>query len=199
MPKYWELSRHEEEKMKLGKITSIGLVALVLGFAGMAEANTVEFNLFNLGCPTTFNYSSPHWHANINLGIPASEISHVYIDWSGAFTAGLAVYNDDPCVPFPLDVSLSTELLTGPTSYSIKISGGESTYPTPESFAAVSELFNVGSWLPVEPYIDLRYGEPIPFGRPAHYIEHGSLTLNKAQLLSSVSLNFWLYKFPISA
>jgi hypothetical protein len=164
-------------------ISATTLAVLVLGFAGITKAGTVELNLFDLGCPAAFSYNSSHWRTDIDLGIPVSEISHVYIDWSGTFTASLLAYGDDPANPFPKNVSLSAELLTGPTSYYIRISGGESAYPDPESFSAVSELINVGSWLPLGPYIDLQYREPIPFGRPVNYVEHGSLTLNSAILI----------------
>jgi hypothetical protein len=164
-------------------ISAIALVVLVLGFAGITKAATVEFNLFDLGCPTTFSYNSSRWRTDIDLGIPVSEISHVYIDWSGTFTASLLAYGDDPANPFPMDVSLSAELVTGLTSYSIRISGGESAYPAPQSFTAVSNLFNVGSWSPSEPYINFRYSEPVPFGKPVNFVEHGSLTLNDATLI----------------
>ena len=178
--------------MTAGKITLISLVALVLGFAGMAEAKTVKFNLFDLGCP----HHPSRWITNFNLKDTFSEISHVYIDWSGEFTAGLVLYDpnppypypppwppppDDPSIPFPVDVYLSLNLYKEVDyNYRTLISGGAATYPAPESFAAVSELSNSESYSPYGSRIDIIYKEPI--GRIS-YIEHGSLILNRATLI----------------
>jgi hypothetical protein len=172
--------------MKAEKIILVGLVALVLSLAGFAEANTLKFDLFTLGCPTAFSHNMNRWRTDFDLDIPVSEISHVYIDWSGTFTAGLSAYNDDPCNLIPWNTSLSANLHLENFDCFIYISGGKSTYPAPQQFAVVSPLIGgVGPpSLPFEPFFELlQFPEPKPLDKPVKHIEHGSITLNKATLI----------------
>jgi hypothetical protein len=166
-------------------ILSITLTALVLGFAGMAKADTVELNLFDLGCPTRFDFDSPYWQTNFDLGVTFSEISHVYIDWSGEITAGRAIYYTDPCNPFPQDVGIGARLYEGPWLHHTTIWGGESGYPAPESFACVSELlYGDPGWSPLydgKANIGIQYKELIMLD--GRYIEHGSVVLDSAKLV----------------
>ena len=71
-----------------------------------ARADTVELDLFSIGCRHTYDFNSPYWQTNFNLGVTFTQISHVYINWSGGITAGLAIDYDDPCNPFPREVGI---------------------------------------------------------------------------------------------
>ncbi|MHC4633209.1 MAG: PEP-CTERM sorting domain-containing protein [Planctomycetota bacterium] len=78
---------------------------------------------------------------DFDLGVTFTDISHVYIDWSGEIMAGLAV---DPMrpgpQPFPLDVGLLASLGRNPGSRITDVYGGEATYPEPEGFDSRSEF-----------------------------------------------------------
>jgi len=120
--------------MKRG-IISIAAVVLLLAFAGMAKANIVELNLFDLGCPTEFNWDNSYWQTDFNLGVAFTEISHVYINWSGEIMAGLVIEYDPRTLepigePFPDDVGIGA-CLESPLSWrhTRVVSAGRATYP----------------------------------------------------------------------
>jgi len=168
------------------KIILTILVAVVLGFGGMADADIVELNLLDLGCPTEFNWDSPYWTTNFDLGVTFFEISHVYMDWSGEITAGLAILYDNPDEPFPLDVGVYTSLGFNPYLRRATIWGGETTYPETQVFDCLSEIGLTGTstWsdlLDGQGTITIGYTEFIMlFGR---YVEHGFVNLTKATLV----------------
>lgn len=171
--------------MKAGKIVAIGFVILVLDFAGMAKADIVELNLFDVGCPTAFNHNSQYWTSDFDLGVTFTEITNVYMDWSGEITAGLAIHYADPCTLFPLDVAIST-YLDMPIDAGTSVWGGQDTYPAPEPFERQSDyqLFGLGTWsglLDGKATIWLYY-EPLIISEGC-YIESGSIVLDRANLV----------------
>ncbi len=111
-------------------IIAIALIiaAVTLGFAGLAGADTIELDLFDFGCPTEFDYNAPYWQTDFDLGVTFTEITNVYIDWSGEITAGLAVNDTDPCNPFPLDVGIRASLSNDPLPRAITETWGWGIY-----------------------------------------------------------------------
>jgi hypothetical protein len=181
---------------KLAKIVlAILLVFLFLCFGGLAKATIVQLDLLSLGCPTGFDYDSPPywWQANFDLGVTFSEISHVYIDWSGGITAGL-VRNVNPVTqqpvgePFPIGVGAYASLGANPYLRRTEVWGGGATYPAPESFDLTSEmeLLFSSTWsdlLDGQGRIGIGYTEPISADGGYGYTQHGSITLNSATLV----------------
>jgi hypothetical protein len=162
-------------------IITLVLAALVLGVSGIAEADTVELNLFDLGCPTRFDFNSPYWQTDFDLGVTFSGISHVYIDWSGEITAGLAISYDDPCNPFPLRVGIGAAFYP-PLRYAV-VWGGEQTYPLPEPFDSLSEI-KPSTWsdlLDGQGMIGLQ--SEVVIMANGRYIEYGSINLDNATLI----------------
>ncbi len=159
------------------------IIAIILAMAGVALGDTVELPL---NCAGTYGFNS-YWQADFNLGVTFSEISHVYIDWSGGITAGLAVYDTDPCNPFPLDVGIRASLGSNPWPRLTEIWGGAETDPEPEIFDRISQF----SLSPTSSWSDLLDGQGnirishISFVGTGgwHYIDYGSVVLNDATLI----------------
>jgi hypothetical protein len=170
--------------MKRG-IISIAATVLVLGFSGMARADIVELDLFDLGCPTEFNWDSPYWKTNFDLGVTFTEISNVYMDWSGEITAGLVIDRKSD-EPFPEDVGIYAYLGANPELRVADVWGGKITYPEPQAFDCGSdfELTGPSTWsdlLDGQGAITIGYtGYIILDGR---YIEPGNIVLNSATLV----------------
>jgi len=128
------------------KIMGIITVVLVLGFAGMASAGIVELNLFDLGCPTEFDFDSPYWRTDFDIGVTFAEITNVYINWSGEIEAELV----GPCGPTgscPLDALFVAWLYeSNPQDYfgHTSIQTGEATWPQAEVFDIQSAFTNEG-------------------------------------------------------
>jgi hypothetical protein len=159
-------------------IITIRLAVLILGFTGMAKADTVELPL---NCAGTYDINTPYWTSDFDLGVTFSEISHVYIDWSGEITAGLAIYYTDPCNPFPLEVGIRAGF-TFPFRY-VAVWGGEQSYPAPEPFDFLSEI-KPSTWsdlLDGQGTIRIQFEELIMTN--GRYIKDGSVMLDDAALI----------------
>ncbi|MBN1392691.1 MAG: PEP-CTERM sorting domain-containing protein [Sedimentisphaerales bacterium] len=157
------------------------IIAIMLAAAGAAWGDTVELNLFSLGCPAVLDFNSPYWQTNFDLGVTFSDISHVYIDWSGEITAGLAIRYTDPCNPFPLEVGIYAGF-SSPFRHA-EAWGGEQTYPVPEPFDSISEIkpSNWSDLLDGQGTIIIQYEEiGMLNGR---YIESGLVMLSDATLI----------------
>ncbi|MHC4657501.1 MAG: PEP-CTERM sorting domain-containing protein [Planctomycetota bacterium] len=169
--------------MKTKVLTSLAAI-MMLGVSSYSSADIVELNLFDLGCQTLYDINSPHWATDFDLGITFTEISNVYIDWSGEITAGLAVEMGSG--PFPKEVGISASLGSNPFFRSTSIYGGEETYPEPELFDNRSEfeLQVPSTWsdlLDGQGRIVIEYREVIMIW--GYYVEHGSVVLNSASLI----------------
>jgi hypothetical protein len=181
-----------DEEMKT-KIMGIITVALVLGFGGIAKADIVELDLFSLGCPTEFDFWDPPywWTGDFDLGVTFTEISNVYIDWSGEITGGLAILLDPVTFkpigePFPIEAGVYASLGFNPYLRRTTVWGGRVTYPDPEPFDCRSEFDLVGSstWsdlLDGKGAITIGYTELTIFN--GRNVEHGSITLDSATLV----------------
>jgi hypothetical protein len=169
------------------KTQSIVIIAImVLGLAGPSEAVIVELDLLSLGCPTELNIDSTYWQTNFDLGVSFTEITNVYMDWSGGITAGLAIDSYHQYEPYPLDVGIYSSLGGSPyTRFSGNVFGGETTYLDPEPFDCLSKfkLLGTTTWsdlLDGQGRIGIEYTEWIMLD--GRYVEHGSVTLDKAIL-----------------
>jgi hypothetical protein len=173
------------------KTKIVGIVtaamALILGFARIARADIVELPLAATGI---YDHDTPQWTSDFDLGVTLTEISNVYIDWSGEIIAGLAIKYDpqtfEPSEPFPMDVGIYAFLGSNPYPRVTDVWGGPLTYPAPELFDRVSELELLGTttWsdlLDGKGRIVIGYEEAIMLY--GHYIGHGSITLNNATLI----------------
>ncbi len=164
---------------------AIIVTVLVCVFITLAYADTVQLDLFSVGCPSLFDTNNS-WSSGIDLGVQFSQIDSVYMDWAGEITAGLAIYYDDPNNPFPMDVSIAASLGSNPWPRATKVWGGEETYPEPEPFSSLSEfsLLSGSSWsdlLDGQGTITIGYGKAIMTN--GNYIEDGFVTLTDATLV----------------
>jgi hypothetical protein len=162
----------------------IRVMGVLLCCGGLSRADVIQLDLFSLGMPATFNDSSPFWQTNFDLGVTFTEISHVYIDWSGAITGGLAVDRVGQ-QPHPAPVGILASLGIAPNWQHTDIYGGITTYPSPQPFNQLSE-FVYGSmpWSELfdgQGTIGIEYQEIIM--SDGWYTEHGSVTLTNATLV----------------
>jgi hypothetical protein len=183
--KFTIIKQSKSWKEKIMKTQSITIIAvMVLGLAGTSEAVIVELDLLSLGCPTEFNLGTS-WQTDFDLGVSFTEITNVYMDWSGGITAGLAIYHDHPDEPFPLDVGLFAFLGSNPSPRVADVWGGQVTHPEAEPFDSLSEfeLLGTTTWsdlLDGQGWIGIGYTEAIMlFGE---YIQPGSIDLSGATL-----------------
>ncbi|MGB2809890.1 MAG: PEP-CTERM sorting domain-containing protein [Sedimentisphaerales bacterium] len=167
----------------MGKIAAIISLVLLLGIT-VADAAIVELPL---GAEGRYDANSEPWEMDFDLGVTFTDISHVYIDWSGEIMAGLAV---DPMrpgpQPFPLDVGLLAYLGRNPGGRLATVMGGETTYPEPEIFDCQSE-FKI--WPPTT-WSDLldgqgtiSIGHVVLVGPYLAYVEFGFVDLSSATLV----------------
>jgi len=115
----------------------------------MARGDIVELDLFSLGCPAEYDFKSPSWTTDFDLGVTFTEISHVYIDWSGEITAELvAPCGSPPDTPaHPLDgLFVATLYEPDPHDYFGRAyaQAGQATSPDPEPFELRSAFTDEG-------------------------------------------------------
>ena len=150
---------------------------LVCAISPLAEADIVELPLAAEG---VYDFNFSYWTTDFDLGVTFTEISNVYIDWSGEITSGLAIYYSDPNAPFPVDVGIYASMGYPRRT---KVWGG-ATYPDPEPFDSLSEIPpGTSAWsdlLDGRGTITIGYTQPIILGT---YVEYGSVVLNDATLV----------------
>jgi hypothetical protein len=160
---------------------------LIFAFAGFGRAEIVTLDLFSLGMPTTFNPASPPhwWQTNFDLGVTFTQISHVYINWSGEITGGLGIYQPGQ-QPFPIDVGVYASFGFNPDLRRTEIWGGAESYPSPYTFDQQNEFTLEGTTT----WSDLLDGKAkITIGYTAFnfteggYTQYGSVALNAATLV----------------
>ncbi len=114
------------------------IIAIMLAITGVALGDTVELPL---NCTGAYDINTPFWTMDFNLGVTFSEISNVYINWSGTITAEVAYWSDNPDDTFPLDGEFLLRFYNshpaGPFDYApgyADMLKGVDTYPAPEPF-----------------------------------------------------------------
>ena len=172
--------------MKRGMKITFMLAAISFAMSSLTNGEIVTYEL-PAAFEREYNRGIPYLQMDFDLGVTFTEISNVYIDWSGEITAGLAVHNDDPCgVPFPLDVGIYASLGFNPSVRRTEIRKGAETYPDAATFDELSQFELSGSttWsdlLDGQGTITIGYTEPIMLDDT--YVEHGLVVLNDASLL----------------
>jgi len=169
--------------MERGKLFRTVMVAALISVLGRYQARA-ELVELPLDCAGTYDIDNPYWTSDFDLGVTFTEIFHVYIDWAGEITGGLAIDPHAPDDPFPVDAGLLAVIGKPLIWRHTEVWGGETTYPNPEPFATQSE-FQEGTmpWSKLfhgQGTITIEYTELII---PGSYIEHGSVLLNEATLL----------------
>jgi hypothetical protein len=159
-----------------------GVIVMVLAATAFGDIVSMPLN-----CSGTYELNT-FWEYDFDFGVTFSEISNVYIDWSGEITAGRAIYYTDPCNPFPLEVGIQASLGANPWGRLTEVYGGEVTYPEPEPFDEISKfsLSQTSSWsdlLDGQGRIRVQHTEYKWAPEAGRYIEHGSVTLNDATLM----------------
>ena len=170
----------------------MGLVGLFLcAFAGVdgAFAEIVELPLN--GCEGTYTVSTPAWTMDFDLGVEFSEISRVYIDWSGEISAGLSQGYPDP-LPYYGQLVAGIGPIPGEGWLrSASVWGGVSTYPSPEPFDVSSEFFFYQPGVTWDSFLDgkerITIFIPSIMGDPPP-ISQGSVVLNNATLIVDGSI-----------
>ena len=162
---------------QIGSLTAI----LVLLTAGNVRATIIELPL---DCAGTYSFNDL-WAINFDLGVEFTDIAHVYIDWEGEITAGLAIRYDNPEVTFPMNVGL-TAVIERPFPWRhTTIWKGESTYPDSEPFDVRSEfIYGTMPWSELyDGKAELRIGYIQVLMMNGEYIEPGLISLNNANLV----------------
>ncbi len=151
-----------------------------------------------LGAEGRYDVNSPYWQTDFDLGVTFTEISHVYMDWSGTITGELTNWSGtitgelttsgrpDPGNTTPLDAQFVAKLYElHPHNYFgwADVRGGAGTYPGPEPFDLLSEFTDEG-WSAL---LDGRGSIEIWFGgiaRPGGFtVEYPSGQLDSATLV----------------
>ena len=163
------------------KVLLTSILVLLFG-VNLANAAVIELPL---ACAGDYDSNTPDWTTDFDLGVSFTEITNVYIDWSGEITGGLVTRIRDP-EPSPADVLIHASLGSNPTPRYANVWGGEATYPAPELFGGVSqfELSGSDSWsdlLDGQGTILIKYQELIIID--GSYVEFGSVTLDQATLI----------------
>jgi len=140
-----------------------------------------------LGAEGRYDVNSPYWQTDFELGVTFTEISHVYMDWSGTITGELTTSGrPGPGNTGPLDAQFVAKLYElHPHNYFgwADVRGGGGTYPGPEPFDLLSEFTDEG-WSAL---LDGRGSIEIWFGgtaRPVGFtVEYPSGQLDSATLV----------------
>jgi len=176
---------------KKNAIKSFVIVLPILSSFQFAQADLVELDLLTLGCPQTYNQSSSYYQTDFDLGITFNDIDHVYIDWRGEITSGLATQYGNPSSPYPLRVGFYASMGFNPFLRRNTVWGGELTYPEPENFDSIFEIELPGgsTWsdlLDGQGTITLGYSELIIID--GYYSESGLVFLEEATMLVEGSI-----------
>ena len=163
-------------------------IVLIIVTAGIVEAAIVELPL---DCAGTYEYGNSYWEADFDLGVEFTEISRVYIDWSGEITGAL-VQDVSPVTfepigdPHPVDTGLYASIGFNPSLRITSVWLGSETYPDAEAFDLLSEIvlpYN-SSWSDIldgKGTILIQYSKLIILY--GYFIEHGQVVLYDSTLI----------------
>jgi hypothetical protein len=164
-------------------------IAVISGLVVLLSITAVNADIVELplDCEGRYDVDSGPWEMGFDLGVTFTEITNVYIDWSGEIMAGLAT---DPMrpgpQPFPCDVGLLAYLGHNPYARLTEVYGGEATYPEPEGFNYLSEFELLGSttWSDLlDGQGTIEIGHVVLGGPYLAYVEFGFVDLSSATLV----------------
>ena len=124
---------------------------ILIGYGCTASATTIELPL---GCEGEYGFHDT-WTVDFDLGVQFTEISSVYMDWSGEITASQGLL-------FPIAFQFVASLYES-DPYNYYAQGGIPTYPDPEPFDLTSQ-FNANDWtmlLDGQSNIEIWFGDTI--------------------------------------
>ncbi len=162
------------------KMIVVMAATFLFGISSLANGEILEIELDCGGEYDLFD----NWIMNLDLGVSFTEISNIYIDWSGEITGELSTFagNEYPTIGvfslllYKMDPHVD---LLAHTS----VSGGLATYPEPEFFDTVQSLTNDG-W---ETFYDGSAMAEINFNRGPRFgdfvVVPSSGVLNSAKLI----------------
>ena len=163
-------------------ISAIGILSVI---STQTHASLVEMDLLALGCPTYHDFGIPQWSYDFDLGVQFSSIDHVFMDWSGEITGGLAKHIDGNPEPFSFSIAIKATLGEYPDYRYAEHWGGAMTYPDPDSFDELTEFIEG-----IMPWSNLYDGkEKIKINTESYimsgvvYLELGNIKLDKANLV----------------
>ena len=171
-------------KARIVKLAAVGLLAVCC----IAKADIVQLPLDSAG---VYDFNTPAWVLEFDLGVTFTDISHVYMDWSGEITGALARDYPDPDNIFAIDVAIGSYLGSAPNWRHTDFWAGAASYPDAEPFDDLSEFELLGgsTWsalLDGQGTILIHYTEAI-IGE-GYYREHGFVDLASATLVVDGSI-----------
>lgn len=106
--------------------------------AGVCVAETAGAAIVELSlpCEGRYDWQTPGCTVNFDLGVEFSEISRVYIEWSGEMMGWLVTDMVTPAYrpPYPINMQVFFDLGSNPSIRGGTVKGGRITYPEPEQF-----------------------------------------------------------------
>lgn len=163
-------------------LSVLSLITVITCVCTNAGAGIIQLDLFSLGCPTVFSSNSPSWQTDLNLGVTFSQISKVYINWSGTIVAEKVYPSATPETTLPVNGKFIVRLDGANANY---ISAGAATYPSPESFESQTQL-NFESYVPNEIIVRFADGTITNAQRNAILASYGGGTIIGSSLLVPV-------------
>lgn len=162
------------------QITLAAIITMLFTCAQQSQAVIVELPLDAAG---VYTGGLDYWEADFDLGVTFSEISNVYIDWSGEIMAATKI--DSPGdTPVPIDLDIMAGFGGDATHYAFE-HAGKATYPQPEPFAEISEFMLSG----LDTWDDLLDGKGTMFIYasypiiPGSYVDFGYVQLDNATFI----------------
>lgn len=127
--------------MRTSSILVFAIVVVVLVVQSNVHAAVFEIPL---ACQGQYD-AGQTWTTDFDLGVSFTQISSIYIDWSGSITAELIALVDDPYVTLPWDAQFVAnlyDLSSHDFCGAAYVVGGEATYPLPDPFDLQSAFSN---------------------------------------------------------
>lgn len=164
---------------------SIILVAALL-ITAKANAAIVEYDL---NCQGSY-WVGKNWTVDFDLGIIFSEISHIYLDWSGSITAVEfePIFNPIPGFDPYCDGYFKARLYDSGSSTALasrSVYRGADTAPNPESFDLQSE-FSLNDY---SPFLDGVGSIKITFNQEYHFLWGSDIPIIRKLSNASGQLN----------
>lgn len=153
-------------------IIAVVVLMLLFGVRSLVNAAIVQLPL---DCAGVYDFNTPPWTLDFDLGVTFTEISSVYIDWSGEMTGKETMHAGVIDTQF-----VATLYELDPHDYFGRayVQGGAETYPEPEPFDLQS-TFTTEGWSML---LDGKGSIEILFGETAHPLDVIALSIPSGTL-----------------